>query len=213
MATTSVPGDNEQPKIVWRNSAAQTILLEDLKNGILTLDKKEVPPKKAWETYSAMKEFKLVPYDQFRTQLNSHRNQVAKLCSASKDHEAALEKYREKYPSKTHHADGRPLFYLSNAHKLLRQDIKDGKQKEMSIRDLRKSRPEYLAPWSKKEFKERVYQEVRYWKFCNWLEWKRAEKLTKKVKLRRQKPKKQGTKRKTKKNTANTSKNKKVKHN
>ena len=70
-------------------------------------------------------QFGVVVLDQFKARLQSHRKQ------ASIDHVIASkeEQYfahdRQLYPRKTHNKRGEPIFDMSPAKPLLRQDIKD----------------------------------------------------------------------------------------
>ena len=180
----------------WRKAIPpKLILLEDLESGVLPLDESELSAEDAWNSiYSKMKEFELVPFDQFAARLKDHRSQVSKRAKKSQLLEAAWLEDCKRHKPPTCYPDGRPMFYLSPAFLLLRADIEAGLHKQMKLENLRQSRPEYKSPWSRTEFKFRVYQEIRYRKFVNYLEFKRKEILDTKVTLvqRQKKPQNKG---------------------
>lgn len=65
---------------------------------------------------------------------------------------------------------------MTNAKKLLRDDVARGLHKGITPRLFQSSRKEY-HPFKARKFKERIYQEVRYQKFVAYLEDKRKKKL------------------------------------
>ena len=170
----------------WRNSAVREIILDDLYTGTLSLDNNEVSAEEAWRVYSEMPEFNLVQFDQFKRQLKAHRTQVKTKAESSIAEIAALHYDRELYPRPTHNKKGHPIFRQSESQELLRKDMKDGLHKIMSPMELQQTRIEY-AQWLKREFKQRIYQEIRYQKFINYLQAKREELFSKETKLLRQK--------------------------
>ena len=88
----------------------------------------------------------------------------------------AFEEYRRFHPAAMHNSRGEPEFDQSDAKLLLREDVKEGKHKQMSGKDLWNSRNEFRAfPWE--VFRRRIIQEDRRRKFCNFLEDKRLEDL------------------------------------
>lgn len=165
----------EQKKpIAWVNSKAKKIILLDLQEGILPLDSAEVSAREAWDkVYGKMIEFQDVPYEQFRDRLNSHRNQVTLLENQSFEGELALAHDRLLHPRQTHNHRGEPVFDLSSAKLLLREDVKNELHTTMDRAELQASRPEYMC-FNIKVFKDRIYQEVRRKKFIAYLEAKRA---------------------------------------
>ena len=50
----------------WLKSDARAVLLEHLHEGVLTLDEAAMSTEDAWEYYSQLEEFKLVPWAQFQ---------------------------------------------------------------------------------------------------------------------------------------------------
>ena len=174
--------------IDWLNSEARQIILDDLESELLPLDEEEVSADMAWEFYRHLPEFvgPNISYIQFIERLAAHRQQVKKKFERSHREEAALAHDRKLYPRQTHDHRGLPVFDLHAAKLLLRQDVIDKKHETMVPSELRKTRPEYCE-FKQEIFKQRVYQEVRYRKFINYLEWKRENKTKKKKKKKKKK--------------------------
>jgi hypothetical protein len=164
-------------KKLWLNSAARLILLDDLEEGILSLDPKDEPAKMAWEFYKDLPEFELVEYNQFRDRLRDHRKQVGDRKKQSAFEEEAFQHDRLLHPRSKHNSRGAPVFDLSDAKELLRADIKEGRHDGMKPQEFRETRQEYKS-FSKKIFKERIYQEIRRNKYITYLEMKREKERT-----------------------------------
>ena len=63
----------------WKTSAAKVVLEDDLREGVLPVDAKEMPPREAWNTvYEHLLEFHGVEYEQFRDNLNRMRKRHKK---------------------------------------------------------------------------------------------------------------------------------------
>jgi hypothetical protein len=130
-----------------------------------------------WYKEKYPEQFGVVVLDQFKVRLQSHRKQ------ASVEHAVALkeEKHfahdRNYYPRKTHNERGEPVFDMSPAKALLRQDIKD----EMHLhhktsRKLQLSRLE-CKPFKPRIFQDRILQAIRLQKYVHCLKLKRAKML------------------------------------
>lgn len=157
--------------IDWANSKSKRIVMEDLIEGTLPLSSKECSPKQAWERlYKNHPVFKKerVMYEQFTDRLRDHRKQVTKKKMSSRKQQEMYEHHQKLFPRQTHNARGELVFDVHPAKLLLREDIVMEKHLTMTPQDLQASRPEY-ALFKKKKFQERIYQEVRYQKFVNWL--------------------------------------------
>lgn len=165
----------------WRTSGAREIILDDLYRGVLTIDEEILPAEQAWEIYSKVDGFQLVPFAQFKRQLKAHRNQVLKMQKESLHQYESFRRDQATQQQFTTYEDGRPIFVASPAHALLREDVKELYQTKISVGQLQVSRPEFES-WTRAEFKRRVYQEVRYWKFVAYMEEKRQKLLTRETK-------------------------------
>jgi hypothetical protein len=153
-----------------------------LQRGLLTLDAEELSAEDAWAVvYSEMPEFELVPFSQFKRQLKAHRTQVLKMVAHSGPQYEGFRRDQSTQQQHTHYADGRPIFAASPALPLLKADVRALQRTTINIGVLQQSRTEYSG-WSRAEFTRRVYQEVRYWKFVNYLEEKRQKLLSRAAK-------------------------------
>ena len=156
--------------IDWRNSEAKKILLYELEKGYLTVHAEDLGPKEAWEKrYKHVDEFRDVSYEQFRDRLRDHRNQVKRLLKYSLDEQAGMVQDRKIFPRKSHNRKGEPVFDMDEAKRLLRDDVANGKHKEMTAEQLRNTRPSVYGRFSKRIFELRIHQEVRRNKFINYL--------------------------------------------
>ena len=131
-------------------------------------------PREAWDKVCGkLIEFQDVPCDQFSRQLNAHRKQVTSMENQSFEGELALAHDRLLHPRQTHNHRGEPVFELSTAKLLLREDVENELHTTMDHAELQASRPEYVC-FNIKVFKDRISQEVRRKKFIACLEAKRA---------------------------------------
>ena len=164
----------EDKGVDWRNSAARDILLSDLMDETLPLDEDVCPAHEAWEHYSQMAEFQLVPYAQFEKQLKAHREQVDDKFIRAQRQWAAFKRDRSRYPVVDTYADGRRIFRHSPAYDLLRDDVYNRRHVGQNPTAFQATRPEYLE-WDLGVFTQRIYQMERQWKFVNYLEKKRSD--------------------------------------
>ena len=153
---------------------ARKIILYDLENGILSLEENETSAAMAWKFYSQLKEFQEVPESQFRERLKDHRKQIEKLQDRATEEEALFVRDRELHPRSTRNNRGELVFDLSEAKELLREDVSKKIHKKMTPSQLRASRDKYKS-FSNSVFKQRIYQEVRYQKYLNYLNQKREK--------------------------------------
>jgi hypothetical protein len=160
--------------IDWANSEARTIIVQDLKDGILSLDYRVTSVQQAWEYYSTLPEFCIVCYMQFREKLSAHRRALIKAGDRQRLEEAAVERDRRLRPVQKYNAKGVLRYDLSATRLLLREDVKNGRHNLMTAAALKSSRPEY-DEYSMRGFREHVTQEVKYQKFGNYLSNKRKK--------------------------------------
>lgn len=92
--------------------------------------------------------------------LNDTRKQVDVYSERAAADAAGLERDRKIYPMSTHNDRGEPMWYRSDAQKLLREDMKAGKHKEMTPSQLRDSREEYKQ-FSAKVFRDHIPQSTK----------------------------------------------------
>ena len=158
----------------WAKSAAKIIIQDDLRSGVLPATAQELSAKSAWDlVYSHLVEFHGVEYAQYRTNLNQMRKAYKKKFEDAEWVKEAIA--HDLQFRKTADANGLPLFHLSRAAKKLRKDMERGLHNTMKPKQFWRTRPEYQA-YSLKIFREHIYQQVRRFKFENYLEDKRLEK-------------------------------------
>ena len=174
--------------IDWTNSEPRELLLADLRANVLPLDDAECSADAAWQAvYKDMAAFKHVPFKQFEEKLAHHREQVRKDDSGVTLACAAYQNDR-KYYNRSYTSDGRRIFRLSPAQKLLEDDIAKNMHVGRTPAEFHQTRAEYLA-FPLAEFRPRIYQEQRLVKCHNWMEAKhnkKAEKMQKKWKKQRE---------------------------
>lgn len=91
---------------------------------------------------------------------------------------SALEHDTQFFYGETHDRRGKKIFYGTQAHKLLKQDIKEGKHTTLGTEGLYYSRDEYCEEdeWNLAFFRRRVRQEDLTQKFHYHMEVQRAKK-------------------------------------
>ncbi|CAJ1945189.1 unnamed protein product [Cylindrotheca closterium] len=163
--------------IDWKPSAARLIIIYDLADGVLDIDEDRLPARDAWNaTYKDLPEFQEVPYWQFEEKLKDHReSQQQSVVQSCKD-ELTLAHDLSLFHVKTHNDRGELRFCMTDAKKLLREDVARGLHKGITPKQFQSSRKAY-HPFKARKFKERIYQEVRYQKFVAYLADKREKKL------------------------------------
>ena len=164
--------------IDWKSSETKAIILHDLVNGILPLTEEGLNASEAWEQYYKHLDEVVqegVVYSQFEARLKDHRAKLGAEFRRAREEKAALEHDRALFPRQTCNHHGRLVFDMHPAKKLLRRDVLNGRHANITPSQLRELEPEYKE-FDKTEFKRRLYQEIRYNKFLNYLEKKRQDK-------------------------------------
>lgn len=164
--------------IAWRNSEAKEILLEDLARGFLPFGEADCPADMAWAYYKQKAAFSSVQFDQFKERLKDHRAQQNQLKKDAMSDAAALEHDEKLYPRKMKNQRGEPVFDLSPAKLLLREDVAAKKHTTMTTEFFRRSRSEYMV-FKLDIFRARIKQEERRQKYLFHLELQRVEKAKK----------------------------------
>jgi hypothetical protein len=159
--------------VQWRHSRARAILVLDLEEGVLPVDMLAVD---AWKTYGRIGEFLDIPFDLFEARLVDLQAQTERKNNVSFLEEQAMVHDRHLHPRATHNHRGEPVFDLSEAKRLLQEDVKNGVHTRMSPSAMQCTRPAYHQ-FKADIFKFRIYQEVRRQKFIRFLEQKRLAKF------------------------------------
>ena len=131
--------------INWAKSLSRQVVLDDLENGVISLDETDTAEELYHFVYKHTQEFMLekVLFPQFKKRLEDHRAQVKKRHKASQWESAALAHDKELFPTRTHNDRGEKKFYLTEAYNLLAQDVQEKKYLLMTPSELKASRPEY----------------------------------------------------------------------
>ena len=170
-----MPKSKKPGWIVWhaKTNTARKMILQDLEpEGILD-GRDDLSAFDVWQYYKNLPEFGNVCFNQFQERLTTHRQQAGRDRQlAHRDMKAMLHD-REVYKRSGHNSRGEPVFDMSGAKLLLRQDVIDGIHADKTPSDFQRTRPEYMD-FKKHIFKQRIYQEVRRKKFLHFLEIKRA---------------------------------------
>lgn len=162
----------KKKEITWKDSEAKRLLIKDLTSGNIPLDPKEMEPA---QVYLQRPEFASFAYEHFRDRLRDLRAQIraSKHCASSDS--AALAHDRRIYPKKTHNHRGEPRWEGSEAERLLKQDMDEGKNKTLKPIDLHQSRKEYkLYPLT--VFRKHIDQEERRRKYIAYCRARAAKK-------------------------------------
>jgi hypothetical protein len=106
--------------------------------------------------------------------LKDHRRKASEYLHQALQEEQYFAKDRLLYPRQSHNEKGEPVFDLSLAKALLREDVLNGVHTTMSVARLQDSRVQY-HPFKPKIFKDRVQQAVRLSKYIYYLELKHAK--------------------------------------
>ena len=169
-----MPRSKKEGWISWRGCAARTVLMTDLIDGILPVEASRITAEEAWEVYKTMDEFAIVVFDQFKARLQDHRKQVAENKIRAARELDALRHDRRLFPRQTVNHQGELVFDLHPAKLLLRADVKAGKHLRMTPRELQLTNVSYEM-FEPDIFRQRIYQEVRRFKFVNYLIERRAK--------------------------------------
>lgn len=164
--------------IAWITSGAREILWEDFftRDGFL-FNNPNIPAEEAYGLYKNVHPdfFGKVTFEQFKSNYVRYQRESNERHVQSQLQESCLGHDRALNPRKTHNARGEPVFDMTPAKALLREDVRNRLHESMTPAALQATRAEYQQ-FLPVKFKERIYQEVRYQKFCNWLEYSRTKK-------------------------------------
>jgi hypothetical protein len=134
-----------------------------------------ISAEEIFDFYKRLPQFENVVWSQFEVRLKAHRKQVSERLHRSMQEEQYLARDRQLHPRQSHNHRGEPVFDLSPAKLLLRQDVKDKMHLHYkSSKTLQLSRLEY-KPFKPRIFHDRIYQEVRFQKYIYYLGVKRAK--------------------------------------
>lgn len=165
----------------WRNHPAKEIIQNDfLVGGIFyeaLKENKEIDLKVLFLTYTKSHPniFEEVQFSQFQARVNDYVTRFKVGHQRSIDEEAWMAHDRSLHPRQVRNTRGELVFDLHQGKQLLRDDVKNGRHIGVLPRVFRMSRPEYCE-FPEDIFRQRIYQEIRFRKYCNHLEDQRKKK-------------------------------------
>lgn len=149
----------------WRNSVAKRLLLQDLEDGTIPLDSAAMS---AAEAYLRRKEYQLHDFGQFRDRLHDLRKQIHGKKTRSMQEMEALEHDMRIVSNRARNEHGTIRWEGTEAERLLRKDVEDGKDNTMPAQALWKSQDAYQI-FTLDVFRGHIYQEHRRQTFRGWL--------------------------------------------
>ena len=145
----------------WRKCEAKKLLAKDIIDGVIDDD---LP----WqEVFWWRPEYAATAYSKFSGRLSRLRGQFFSAKQRALSDDKALKHDRKLFPVKTSDERGVDRWEGSGAQSWLRQDVSDGLHQTMKPRKLYDTRPSYQQ-FSIDVFREHIYQEQRFQKFCQW---------------------------------------------
>jgi len=172
---TEDAGEEEE---AWANSETKKVLRMMLRSGEIPLSSEQMPPDIVyWQDPS----FAASPYEKSRDRLNAYRKEFKKKKALAADDLAALQSDRLLYPKSTTDSNGELRWEGSDAERLLKLDIDEGKHDQMKPEDLKKTRKEYnVEGLDLKTFRGHIHQEIKTRKWHAYLKEKGEKKKKKK---------------------------------
>ena len=168
----------------WRKHPAREIILNDLNHGGWVFE--EIEKLKVGEELNLALIFALynhrkpeifneIDFEQFRVRMKDYLKKNRERRQRSKQEFDWMQEQKLLFPRSLQNHRGEIVFDLHPAKKMLRQDVRNGRHTELTPSQLQDSRTVYQA-FDRKIFRHRIYQEIRFQKYCNWLEDKRNKK-------------------------------------
>jgi hypothetical protein len=148
-------------KLKWASSQAKKLLQEDLLRGNIPLYSHGVDGMDPKTVFGQRPEFAEFPYEQFRGRLLALRKQIRDKKERARSDCIAVVHDQLLNPKSTHNQVGMPRWSGSEADRLLRQDLDEGKHTLMSPMMLYESREEYFENYSLNIFRSHLNQECR----------------------------------------------------
>ena len=136
-----------EPKVKWRNSHAKEKLFNDLNNGLVPLDSKEIGNNKMAirDIYLMHPEYAAYDYEKFSSRLASIRKTVKEMNTRADEDQEAFDIFVRNHDVSLFSKMGFIQWQGSESQRLLLDDIKAGKHNEFvnNKKEWYLSRPEY----------------------------------------------------------------------
>jgi hypothetical protein len=175
--------EKEQTKddgIDWEKHPAKFFLRDGFYNGAIPMKymtKEGGPgPRAIWEEHCKDSPlFRGMEYNSnFTSRLRTVRNDCEKKFARAEDDQKAYDNFRSLYPRPTHDHKGIPLWDGSDAQRLLKQLMAEGKHVGVEPKNLWENEDKELRKafqvYTLDVFRKHIYQEKRLWKLHNYLE-------------------------------------------
>ena len=158
---------DRRPKIHWQTSAAKALILKDLVENNISRSLNAKDHQYLWEhRYRNRPEFKYVTYKQFCANLPKCRGYAIEDLERSAQEEAAMIHDLGLHPRRTHNSRGEKKFDRTPAQQKLRNLVKEKQHEGVKPAALRQAHPEFQE-FRLDKFRQRIYQEQRYQRRCN----------------------------------------------
>lgn len=157
--------ENAEKEVKWLDSSARKILLDALKDGSVPLEStKDSKPRHVLELFKDKPEFQVPGTDYadkklFGSRLRSLRRIVMEQRKRVKEDASVFANTRKKHPKATLDVRGKPQWKGSAMEAHLKEDIDEGKHKEMKPKELHESKAEYKV-YDLEVFRKRIHQEL-----------------------------------------------------
>jgi hypothetical protein len=153
--------EDEGETVAWKKSIAKKLLAIDIISGA-------IPDDMHWtDVYWQRPEFVVTKRRLFCSRLTTLRKSILHDKTTATIEEIALAHDRALFPAPTHNYRNEPRWEGSEAQRLLKEDVSANRHAATPPKQLYNSRPEY-QDYPLKVFREHIYQEVRFVKFCTW---------------------------------------------
>jgi len=149
-------GEDAELDLEWQHSKEKKILYKDIVEGIVVTP--QMKPKQVWMTRNGI--YHRFKYENWRNNLRSLRKKIEKELGWAASDAADLAADRLLCPVPTVTPHGHPRWKGSEAEKLLKVDIDNGRVKLMEPKDLRETSLEYKK-FPLHVFRKHIHQELR----------------------------------------------------
>lgn len=167
--------EKEEPKIKWESSNAKKLLRKDILEGRVPLQARDEGGRSTMKLetiYKMRPEYAEYRYSKFSSRLSSLRKTITDWKNRASLDQEAFDNFKQNHPTTNPFSrrGGYIQWQGSDAQKLLKEDIEDGRHLSMSKVDLHSSRVEYYENFPLDVFRDKLNQEIRTAKCLHTLE-------------------------------------------
>ncbi len=175
LALRKQAADGEDEKIDWKKHPGKQFLKQAFKEGTIPFDySMTIGPREVWDTHCknhpALGGAGMKYGTAFTRRLGTVCTHFCKQQARAIADQECFDLARKNHPIKTHNHRGELRWAGSEAQRLLKQDMKEGKHVQYfgHPQEFRATRPEYQE-YAKETFRKHIHQEKRLWKFKNFV--------------------------------------------